>query len=87
MVVSLLARWHALWLIPVATCGFAVAYERWLWDEPAGIPSGMDGIGYYPTSVSFGLIFVVPFTLLVLVGSSAPLWWRGRPSANASRAS
>jgi len=82
VVVAVIAGWHALWLIPVASCSFAAVYERWLWDEPAGIPGGMDGIGYAPSGVVWGMVFVVPFTALVLASIAGFKWcWRKRTAA------
>jgi hypothetical protein len=51
-VVSIMVRWHALWLIPFASAAFAAAYQRWFWDKPNGISGGIDGIGYYPMDVA-----------------------------------
>lgn len=54
-------RKHALWLIPLATVGFARVYEEWFWTAPPGMPGGMDGIGWSPSDV----IFAVPLFLLI----------------------
>jgi hypothetical protein len=75
-----LVRWHALWLIPVTTAAFAVAYQQWIWDTPLGIPdSGMDAIGYHPTDVVWSLLPIPLAAALILAAYSAySPWWRER---------
>lgn len=73
-----IAGWHTLWVMPVATCALALVYAQWFWDEPAGIPSGTDSLGYEPTSVGFVMFVALPFAggLLLL---RALARWRGQP--------
>lgn len=59
-----LIGFHAMWLMALAAQLFAASYERWFWNDDPHI-GGMDGIGYYPTSVFIGMFFAVPMAGLL----------------------
>ena len=56
-----LAGWHALWLLPVATIGFAWIFESYFWTRPPEVGEGLDYLALHPTSVMWLMPLAVPF--------------------------